>query len=85
MRLRYLSLRFLPDTEAIVEACCRTWNALTASRAVSVPMRLSLRLFDCGAIPKRGPSGQSFAVTHAEVITSPAKLVYFVDCQFVLA
>lgn len=23
-------LRFLPDTEAIVEACCRAWNALIA-------------------------------------------------------
>jgi len=30
LRERFLSLRFFPDTEAIVEACCRAWNALTA-------------------------------------------------------
>jgi transposase len=30
LRERFLSLRFLPDTEAIVEACCRAWNALIA-------------------------------------------------------
>jgi putative transposase len=30
LRERFLSLRFLPDTEAIVEACCRAWNALSA-------------------------------------------------------
>ena len=30
LRERFLSLRFLPDTEAIIEACCRAWNALTA-------------------------------------------------------
>ena len=29
LRERFLSLRFLPDTEAIIEACCRAWNALT--------------------------------------------------------
>jgi len=30
LRERFLSLRFLPDTEAIVETCCRAWNALSA-------------------------------------------------------
>ena len=30
LRERFLSLRSFPDTEAIVEACCRAWNALTA-------------------------------------------------------
>src|SRR5260221_12395901 len=30
LRERFLSLRFLPDTEAIVEACCHAWNALSA-------------------------------------------------------
>jgi transposase len=30
LRERFLSLRFLPDTEAIIQACCRAWNALTA-------------------------------------------------------
>lgn len=30
LRERFLSLRFLPDTEAIVETCCRAWNALIA-------------------------------------------------------
>ncbi len=30
LRERFLSLRFFPDTEAIIEACCRAWNALTA-------------------------------------------------------
>src|SRR5437868_6541856 len=30
LRERFLSLRFLPDTAAIIEACCRAWNALTA-------------------------------------------------------
>ena len=30
LRERFLSLRFFPDTEAIVEASCRAWNALTA-------------------------------------------------------
>ena len=30
LRERFLSLRFLPDTAAIVETCCRAWNALTA-------------------------------------------------------
>ena len=30
LRERFLSLRLFPDTEAIIEACCRAWNALTA-------------------------------------------------------
>ncbi len=30
LRERFLSLRVLDDTEAIIEACCRAWNALTA-------------------------------------------------------
>ena len=30
LRERFLSLRFLPDTEAVIEACCRAWTALTA-------------------------------------------------------
>ena len=30
LRERFLSLRFLPDTAAIIEACCRAWNALAA-------------------------------------------------------
>ncbi len=30
LRERFLSLRFLPDTEAIVETCCRACNALIA-------------------------------------------------------
>ena len=30
LRERFLSLRFLPNTEAIVETCCRAWNALIA-------------------------------------------------------
>ena len=30
LRERFLSLRFLPDTAASIEACCRAWNALTA-------------------------------------------------------
>jgi transposase len=30
LRERFLSLRFLPDTEAIIQACCHAWNALTA-------------------------------------------------------
>ena len=28
LRERHLSLRLLPDTEAIVNACCEAWNAL---------------------------------------------------------
>jgi hypothetical protein len=28
LRERYLSLRLLPDTDAIVDACCDAWNAL---------------------------------------------------------
>jgi hypothetical protein len=28
LRERYLSLRLLPDTEAIVDACCSAWNAV---------------------------------------------------------
>ncbi len=28
VRERHLSLRLLPDTEAIVDACCDAWNAL---------------------------------------------------------
>jgi len=30
LRERFLSLRFLPDTEAIIQTCCHAWNALTA-------------------------------------------------------
>jgi len=30
LRERFLSLRFLPDTAAIIAACCRTYNASTA-------------------------------------------------------
>jgi len=30
LRERFLSLRFLPDTAAIIEACCRAWNTLIA-------------------------------------------------------
>jgi transposase len=30
LRERYLSHRLLADYEAVVEACCRAWNALTA-------------------------------------------------------
>ncbi len=30
LRERFLSLRLLDDTEAIIEACCEAWNALTA-------------------------------------------------------
>ena len=30
LRERHLSLRLLPDTEAIVDACCEAWNALLA-------------------------------------------------------
>jgi putative transposase len=30
LRERYLSLRHLPDTDAIIEACCNAWNALVA-------------------------------------------------------
>lgn len=30
LRERFLSLRLLDDTEAIIEACCTAWNALTA-------------------------------------------------------
>ena len=30
LRERFLSLRVLDDTEAIIEACCHAWNALTA-------------------------------------------------------
>ena len=30
LRERFLSLRVLDDTEAIIEACCTAWNALTA-------------------------------------------------------
>jgi transposase len=30
LRERYLSYRLLADEEAVVEACCRAWNALTA-------------------------------------------------------
>ena len=29
LRERFLSLRVLDDTEAIIEACCQAWNALT--------------------------------------------------------
>ncbi len=29
-RERYLSHRLLADYDAVVEACCRAWNALTA-------------------------------------------------------
>lgn len=36
LRERYLSLRLLPDAEAIVDACCEAWNALLAD-----PDRLS--------------------------------------------
>jgi transposase len=47
LRDRFLSLRFLPDTAAIVEACCRAWNALTAEAgSYPIPVRLSL---DCEA------------------------------------
>jgi len=28
LRERYLSLRVLDDTEAIIDACCQAWNAL---------------------------------------------------------
>ena len=28
LRERHLSLRLLPDTEAIVDACCEAWNTL---------------------------------------------------------
>jgi len=30
LRERFLSLRVLDDTEAIIDACCTAWNALTA-------------------------------------------------------
>lgn len=30
LRERFLSLRLLDDTEAIIEACCAAWNALVA-------------------------------------------------------
>ncbi|MCB9959479.1 MAG: hypothetical protein H6843_12830 [Rhodospirillaceae bacterium] len=30
LRERFLSLRFLPDTEAIIEACCDAWRAIIA-------------------------------------------------------
>ncbi|MCB9959179.1 MAG: transposase [Rhodospirillaceae bacterium] len=30
LRERFLSLRFLPDTEAIIEACCQAWCAIIA-------------------------------------------------------
>ena len=30
LRERYLSLRVLDDTEAVIEACCTAWNALAA-------------------------------------------------------
>ena len=30
LRERYLSLRLLGDTEAIIETCCEAWNRLTA-------------------------------------------------------
>jgi putative transposase len=30
LRERYLSHRLLADYEAVVDACCRAWNALTA-------------------------------------------------------
>ena len=30
LRERFLSLRALADTEAILDACCRAWNALVA-------------------------------------------------------
>jgi hypothetical protein len=30
LRERFLSLRVLDDTEAIIDACCQAWNALTA-------------------------------------------------------
>jgi hypothetical protein len=30
LRERFLSLRALADTEAIIDACCRAWNALVA-------------------------------------------------------
>ena len=30
LRERFLSLRVLDDTEAIIDACCKAWNALTA-------------------------------------------------------
>ena len=30
LRERFLSLRVLDDTEAIIEACCQAWNVLTA-------------------------------------------------------
>ncbi len=30
LRERYLSLRLLADTDAIVDACCEAWNALLA-------------------------------------------------------
>ncbi len=29
LRERFLSLRVLDDTEAIIEACCQAWNART--------------------------------------------------------
>lgn len=30
LRERFLSLRVLDDTEAIIDACCKAWNRLTA-------------------------------------------------------
>ncbi len=30
LRERYLSHRLLADYDAVVDACCRAWNALTA-------------------------------------------------------
>jgi transposase len=30
LRERFLSLRVLDDTEAVIDACCQAWNALTA-------------------------------------------------------
>jgi hypothetical protein len=30
VRERYLSHRLLADYDAVVDACCRAWNALTA-------------------------------------------------------
>ena len=30
LRERFLSLRLLPSTDAIIDACCEAWNRLTA-------------------------------------------------------
>jgi hypothetical protein len=44
VRERFLSLRFPPDTEAIIEACCRAWNARSgrfSSRATLMSVAVS--------------------------------------------